>query len=348
MEAAQGRLDWYFKVSILLSVVIVLFVLSGNILFPIIFSAFIALALKNAMNWLERKHINRFLAAGILTGLLLFIFVGTLFFLIFEGYYLVKDLEGISGEQTVDGFQVLLSQLQEKYGLDQQDLESPVKSLAANILNASGEIVTVVVKGIQSTLLFFSLVPLYVFFMLAYRRRLSVFIAANYDAPSARRINRMINDVSKMLRKYLGGLFIVIGIVGVLNSLGLYIIGLKFAVFIGFTTALLLLIPYIGVLIGSLIPASLALITLDNPWYALIILAMYALIQVIEGNYITPTIIGGSLNLNPLTIIIGLIVLGLIGGTFGLVLAVPIIATIKIALRHSRKYRNFALLFENE
>jgi predicted PurR-regulated permease PerM len=87
---------------------------------------------------------------------------------------------------------------------------------------------------------------------------------------------------------------------------------------------------------------------MDSPWYALIILAMYGLIQVVEGNYITPAIIGGSLNLNPLVIIIGLILLGLIGGTFGLVLAVPIIATIKIALRHSKRYRHIALLFENE
>jgi len=347
-ESQYGKLDWYFKTAVLLAILVVALYLAGNVFFPIIFSAFIALSLKNIMNWFDRRGINRFVGAAALTISLCLLFLGTVMFLIFEGYYLVRELEGISGEQTLDSLEFLLHQIQEKFNLNQEEIESPLRSMAANVINASGQVFSVIFKGLQSTIVFFSLVPLYVFFMLAYRRRLSVFIDSNYDIHSARRINRMINDISVMLRKYLGGLFIVIGIVGTLNTIGLHFIGLKFALFLGFSTALLLLIPYIGVLIGSLIPATLALITMDSPWYALIILAMYGLIQVVEGNYITPAIIGGSLNLNPLVIIIGLILLGLIGGTFGLVLAVPIIATIKIALRHSKRYRHIALLFENE
>ena len=150
-----------------------------------------------------------------------------------------------------------------------------------------------------------------------------------------------------MLRKYVNGLFIVIVIVAVLNTIGLLLIGVDHPVFFGTATALLMVIPYIGVFIGSIVPAAIALITMDSIWYPVAVIGMYAFVQFLEGNYITPTIVGSSVNLNPLAIIIGMVVLGTVGGIIALIIAVPLIATAKILLHHS-SYSSFAILFENE
>lgn len=120
----------------------------------------------------------------------------------------------------------------------------------------------------------------------------------------------------------------------------------EIGIYFGTATALLMVIPYIGVLIGSIVPAAIAFITMDSIWYPVAILGMYVVIQFVEGNYITPAIIGTSVNLNPLAIIIGMVVLGAVGGIVALVIAVPVIATVKILLKHSKEFKSFAILFE--
>src|SRR5690606_23877459 len=108
-----------------------------------------------------------------------------------------------------------------------------------------------------------------------YRRFFRVFCYKLFrDKPKAF-LNKMIEKIYNIQQNYLVGLIKVIFIVGILNTVGLLILGIDHAIFFGFFAAILLLIPYIGIIIGSLIPAIVALVTKDSAWYAFGVVAIF-------------------------------------------------------------------------
>lgn len=347
MSFQSESLDRIFKSSVLLALLVTLFYFAGNILFPILFALFIVLALRGVMSWFDKKEIPVFLSAFTITIIMALLFIGVILVIVLQGIELTRDISGPSGNETMAGMQHLIELAEQKFTVLGDDAADPISSMATNGLKLVGNVVLSLVSGLQSTLVFLSLIPIYVFFMLTFRKNADLFISAQFDWRREQEIRSMINEISRILRSYLAGLFFVILLVGILNSIGLTIIGVKHGVFLGLATALLMVIPYIGVMLGAIIPATFALVTLPSPWYAIAVLAMYAGIQFIEGNYITPKVVGGAVNLNPLTIIIGMIVFGVIGGMIALILAIPILAVIRILLLHSKRYNHVAILMQN-
>src|SRR5690606_4949261 len=103
-------------------------------------------------------------------------------------------------------------------------------------------------------------------------------------------------------------------------------------------------IPYIGLAIGSLMPALFALATMDNYWYALGVIIWFQVVQFLEGNFITPNIVGGKVSLNPLVAIMSLLLGGMLFGLAGLILALPLVASIKILLNLDENTQPFSFL----
>src|SRR5690606_24897768 len=116
------------------------------------------------------------------------------------------------------------------------------------------------------------------------------------------------------------------GIVAVLNTAGLMVMGIQFAWFFGILASLLMLIPYIGIAIGSIIPALFAIATKDNIWYSLGVIIWFQVVQFLEANVITPNIVGSKVSINPLMAIVGLLLGGMLFGLAGLILALPMVA----------------------
>lgn len=342
----NNTIDHWSKVALLLALILLLFYFGSHILFPILFSAFIALALSGMAGKMDKWGVNRFISAFLLTMMLSVVFIGIVMYLSFEGVRITDEISKLSGKKTLDAMVSLFEMVGHKMELSGTGIDDPISSFTGTVLSSSGKILSTLIKGLQSTVVFFSLVPIYIFFMLAYRSVFVKFLESYLGASKEQEGKNVVGDIITMLKKYVSGLGIVILIVAVLNSIGLLIIGLDHAVFFGTATALLMVIPYIGVLIGSIVPAAIAFITMDSIWYPVAILGMYVVIQFVEGNYITPAVVGTSVNLNPLAIIIGMVVLGAVGGIVALVIAVPVIATVKILLKHSKEFSSFAILFE--
>ncbi len=141
---------------------------------------------------------------------------------------------------------------------------------------------------------------------------------------------KILNKLYEVQQNYLIGLFTVMGIVGALNSFGLLILGIDNAFFFGFLAALLLLIPYIGIIIGSILPALVALATKDSLWYPLGVMVIFAFIQFIEGNFITPKITGSKVSINAFVAILSIILFSMLWGIAGMIVALPVIASLKV------------------
>ena len=172
--------------------------------------------------------------------------------------------------------------------------------------------------------------PLYIFFFLLYRDFFRSFFYKVFGHTRRTKVDAVFQRIYTVVKDYLAGLVLVICIVGTLNTVGLLILGVDYAVFFGFFGAVLILIPYFGIAIGSILPALFSLVTQDNPLVALGVIGVFLFVQVLEGNFITPYIVGSKVSINPLAAIIVLILWGQLWGVTGLILALPMTAIIKV------------------
>ena len=132
------------------------------------------------------------------------------------------------------------------------------------------------------------------------------------------------------MHSYLKGLITVTIIVGSLNTLGLLALGIDYAIFFGFLAAALLIIPFVGILIGSILPIIMALITKDSPMYAVGVAGVFIFVQFLEGNFITPQVVGSKISINGLVAIIALLLGSALWGIAGMALSLPTVAILKV------------------
>jgi predicted PurR-regulated permease PerM len=105
-----------------------------------------------------------------------------------------------------------------------------------------------------------------------------------------------------------------------------------------------LLIPYIGITIGALLPITIALLTKDSPIYALAVLGLFLVVQALESNFITPYIVGSKVSINSFAAIIALLLGGQLWGMAGLVLALPFTAIIKVIFDNVEELKPYGYL----
>ncbi len=178
----------------------------------------------------------------------------------------------------------------------------------------------------------FVLIPLYIFFFLLYRDFFRRFVYKAASGVPTGELNVLLKKVYEVIQNYLSGLLLVIVIIGVLNSVGLLLMGIPHAIFFGFLAGFLTLIPYIGILIGSILPALLSLVVMDSPLYAVGVIGVMSFVQFLEGNFITPNIVGSKVSVNPLAAIVALLLGGELWGLSGLILALPFTAILKVVM----------------
>ncbi|MCG9790958.1 AI-2E family transporter [Flavobacterium algicola] len=191
----------------------------------------------------------------------------------------------------------------------------------------------------------FFLSPLYMFLFLLYRNFLVSFIyKITIGFTTKAKMRHILSQLYIVQQNYLLGLVSVMVIVGILNSIGLLILGIEFPFFFGFLCALLLLIPYIGIIIGSILPALIALATKDSYWYAVGVIGVFGFIQFLEGNFITPKITGSKVSLNAFVSILSIVLFSMLWGIPGMILALPITASLKVIFDNSRHMKGIGFL----
>ncbi|HJV44259.1 MAG TPA: AI-2E family transporter [Bacillota bacterium] len=143
---------------------------------------------------------------------------------------------------------------------------------------------------------------------------------------------KLLHEIDEALESYIGGQLIVCLIVGIFAYIGYWIIDMPYAILLAFVITVTNIIPYIGPLIGA---APSILLALTVSWkMTLLVLLINLIVQILEGNVISPMIMGKRLHMHPLLIIMALLVGGELGGLLGLVFAVPIVAILRVVFQH--------------
>lgn len=144
---------------------------------------------------------------------------------------------------------------------------------------------------------------------------------------------KMINEMDVTLTSYIKGMIIDSFVVGILTTIVCLVLGIDYAVLFGCLIFVLNLIPYIGALLSELIVAIYAF-TIGGPVFAIITFICLLLVQIIDANILQPNIVAKSVDLHPVVVFAGLTVFNLLLGMVGMIIAVPVIALIKIWLNH--------------
>ncbi|MGI8893586.1 MAG: AI-2E family transporter, partial [Bacteroidia bacterium] len=205
------------------------------------------------------------------------------------------------------------------------------------IQSASNDLPSSIISIVQGTVIASSvslvlilLIPLYAGLMLYHRKMLLSALLKLFPDYKTDEISELINHAVITFYNFIKGMILVYLAVGILNSIGLAIIGVPNPVFFGFVASILTFIPYIGITIGAIIPATIAWIQYDSLLYPLGVVAVFTIVQILEANVIFPVAVGNRLHINTLVTLIVIIAGGIIWGVAGMILFIPFVAILKL------------------
>jgi len=320
--------------------------IGSSLIVPFVFAIMLAVLLfpieKRISKYIKWKSIS--ILISFLTLVIPLLIITTLFS--FQLISIIDSLPSIN-ESMQQGFDRLLNKTNQALpflnldaesllGGSQTDLEQPLKFIGQGLVSTSGFIAA------------FGMTILYTFFLLYYRRSFKNFIVFQFEKSARPDIRETLSEIKETIQAYIRGLGIVIVLLSVFNSIGLTIIGIDYAIFWGVLAGLLAIIPFIGTLMGGMLPFIYALSSADATWQPVAVVIYYVIIQQIEGNFITPKVVGGKVDINPLFAILSLVFFGSYWGLGGIVLALPIISVIKIILSNFESTLPYATLMSSD
>lgn len=331
----------YIVLTILATGIIIYF--ASVILFTILFAGLLCLALAPFSDRLEKIGFKRWVATFILVLGLAILIVGIFSILALRVQSFNAEIPEFSGSISakMEGFQ---KKIELATGANELTSYVNPEKLSEKLASKTDTLL----KVIFSVGSFMITVPIYLYFMLLYRDNFTAFV--KLGAKNTQEIDsriQLLDKIKSTVKSYIKGMGLVILIVSVLSTVAFLLLDIPYAITLGITAGILTLIPYFGVFIGAVLPFLMALFTKDNAFYPIGVLVSVIIIQFLEGNLITPKIMGSQLNLNPLVVIISLIVFGFLSGILGMMLAVPIMAISKILLDHFPETRQFGILLGN-
>lgn len=331
-----------FVLICLVIIIYGMYVLQG-VLTLMAFSVLIAMLLYPLCKRLERWRLPRVWAIFICLIVLIGVLAGLIWLTSRQMTNFVDDFPKFQQKirTILDRLQVLA---EERLKIERGQQGAQLRKYSDSLLDGSAGVATTALSMTGTLLGNLSLIPLYVFFILLYRDFFKQFLYKFFASVRKSKMDEILSKIYSIVQSYLVGLLLVIGIVAALNTTGLLILGIDYAPFFGILAAVLLLIPYIGILIGSILPMLYALVTKDSSMYALGVAGVFGFVQILEGNFITPYIVGSKVSINPLAAILGFILFGQLWGVAGLVLALPVIAILKVIFDNVEGMKPFGFL----
>jgi predicted PurR-regulated permease PerM len=336
---SQAWMRHLFWVGLAAALLVVLELLRG-ILLPFALGAAIAFFLDPLVDQMVRVRLSRTFATVL--ALLVFGLVITLFFLLFTPLIQVEvtQLAGKSHDYltAVRGeFDQLLSLLQDWLAPeDMQRLRDAAGAKLGDVVSGAVEIVTSVVSGgvaVANVLSLVFITPIVAFFLLRDWDQIVATVDSWLPRLHAEVIREQARLVHRTLSGFLRGQSMVCAIFGLYYAICLSILGLDFGLIVGLAVGVLIFIPFLGALSGGLIAAMLAAAQFGDWAHPLWVGGIFLVGQTLEGNVVTPKLVGDQVNLHPVWIIFSLLAFGALFGLTGVVVAVPFAAVLGVLLR---------------
>lgn len=302
---------------------------SQNILIPFAFAVLLSMLLLPIVVFLESKKTGRVFSIAIAllcaTGFVAFI----IYLLSNQISVFVNDVPSIK-QHLNEHFIAAQNWVKDRLHISVSE-QNQYLAQQADKLKATG---TVYIRStffsISEALMLLILMPIYSFLLLYYRIHIRNFLFAIFKKELKEDVQNVIIKSRVMIRNYMVGIVIEMSIVAFANSVGLLILGIKYAIFFGVLSAVLNIIPYLGMFTATLFTVVVTLTTSAHTSDVVWIVVIFYGIHMIDVNILMPNIVSSRLQINVLISVLGVVIGGALTGISGLFLSVPAIAFIKI------------------
>ncbi len=314
---------------------VVLYLL-GNVILPFVLGAAFAYLLDPLADWLERLGLGRSVAVTIIFVAAVALFVGIVIPAINTVYTQTQSL--------IDEWPQIserLNQWLEANAPSLMDSTSAVRQrladMAQRLGNNGGDVVSGLlsyVSGVVGIVVLLVVVPVVTFYLLLDWDRMVASIDALVPREHVDTVRKLARDMDRTLSSFIRGQSLVCLILGTFYAVALMLLGLRFGFVAGAVAGILTFIPYVGAVIGGALSLGLALYQFWGDWgWIAAVGGVFALGQFIEGNILTPKLVGSSVGLHPVWLLFALTVFGTLFGFVGMLVAVPVAAIIGVLVR---------------
>lgn len=330
-----------------LCAVAMVIVTGKTIIMPLLMAFFLSLLLLPVFRWLVKHRIPEPIAIVMcILGLFLLI-AGVAVFLSWQIAGFVSDISTIEKNLTAH-WNSLSSWISSTAHVPIEQQMSVIREQGSKMGNNVAGYMQGAMVSISSIFIFVGLLPIYIFLILFYRNLLLRFVYLWFRDGSHEKVEEAARETEVMVKYYLVGLIIQITYLTVLVGGILLIFGIKHAILIGVTFAILNLIPYVGALIGNFIGVVLTLSTSQDLWQIWAVLGTIAFVQFLDNNILMPRIVGSKVKVNALASIVGIVLGGTLAGVSGMFLSIPVMAMLKIIFDKSEGLRQWGVLLGDE
>ncbi|MBF9140194.1 AI-2E family transporter [Hymenobacter properus] len=345
--ARELQFPLYVKAPlILLGLALAVFTIhiASEIIFPLFFAAIFAIMLHPVEQWLLRHRVPKLLAITLTVVLGVTALLGLLYFIYLEASQLSSQMP-LFKKKFAQTTAEVHQWLQSRFGVSDEKLRGYLSELG----NRASALLGGTLSAVSGLLVVATLIPVYIFLLFLYQRRLVDFLTQVFSSRRQdTRVNEVLHESKATIQSYMVGLLIEASIVATLNTTGLLIIGVPYALLLGVLGALLNFIPYIGGLIAIALPMLMAFVTKPGYGHAIAVLGAYMVIQFIDNHYLIPRIVASKIKVNALVAIVGVLVGNAIGGIAGMFLALPVIAILKIVFDRIPSLKPWGMLLGDE
>jgi predicted PurR-regulated permease PerM len=309
----------------------------GNVLLPFVLGGAIAYFLDPLADRLERIGFSRVLATATITvaGIMVFVLMALLVLPMLINQTI--SLINLAPEYTRN-FTAFVTERFPSLLVEGSTLRQSITTLGQTVQQRGAELLETALSSAASLLnvvVLLVIVPVVSVYLLLDWDRMVARIDELLPRDHAPVIRRIAADIDATLASFIRGMGTVCLILGTYYAIALMLVGLQFGLVVGFIAGLVTFIPYLGALIGGALAIGLALFQFWGDWVSLgLVAGVFIVGQVVEGNILTPKLVGESVGLHPVWLIFALSVFGTLFGFVGMLVAVPVAAALGVVARY--------------
>ena len=256
-------------------------------------------------------------------------------------YLLFMQLVEFSNEwqpiraKLIDSINQLSAFITDRFNVSAENQLVFVKNSINNYGSQAFSMLQSTIYSFSETFFFLLIIPISSILILYNRQVLVAVLYKIFPSDRKKTIHEILVETIHTYYNFMKGMALVYFIVGLLNSIGLLIIGVPHPFLFGFITSILTFIPYVGIIIASLFPIVFSWITYNSIWYPIAVIGLFTFVQYLEANLIFPMAVSSRLKINTFVTIIMIILGGIIWGAAGMILFIPFIAILKLIADNS-------------
>lgn len=227
------------------------------------------------------------------------------------------------------------------------DLITTVRDTFASVAQSLATGITGFVSALTGFVLSLVIVPFILFYLLWEGEHLPKFVLNIFPPRARKEVGAIMSDMDKQISSYVQGQILVSICIGIMITIGFLIIGMPYALLLGFLAMITSVVPYLGPVIA--ITPAVILAIVSSPFMLIKLAIVWTVVQLVEGKFISPQIMGKSLSIHPITIIFVLLTAGSLFGVPGVILGIPAYALLKVLVTHLfRMFKGRYNRFEND